>query len=113
MICDVCLSGRHVRCRGCDCGMCRLKKERRGTPTERLAPKPRAPRKGPTSPNGPRQPRAQTARQHAMIPDLYSMGLPYEDIVELLGIKTDRPAVLVRRIMKKREDERASVVSGD
>lgn len=48
-----------------------------------------------------------------MIPDLYSMGLPYEDIVELLGIKTDRPAVLVRRIMKKREDERASVVSGD
>lgn len=33
MICDLCLDGRHARCRGrrggCDCGMCRLKKERK------------------------------------------------------------------------------------
>jgi len=109
MICDLCLGGRHVRCRGCDCGMCRLKKERRGTPKQ--ASKKRqtgAKRRSSSGRSRSTNDRSRTAMQHSMVPDLYGMGLPYEDIVELLGIETDRPAAFVRRIMKTHEDKKVS-----
>lgn len=46
--------------------------------------------------------------QHSMVPDLYGMGLPYEDIVDLLGVETDHPAAYVRRVMKGHEKKKVS-----
>ena len=85
--------------------MCRLKKERRGTPKQVVPTKKR--QTGVKLPS--RSIATTTKKQRSMVPDLYSMGLPYEDIVALLGIDTNHPAAYVRRLMKQHEQNHAVV----
>lgn len=87
--------------------MCRLKKERRDTPKQAVPKKRQTGAKRRSSSRSTND-RSRTAMQHSMVPDLYGMGLPYEDIVDLLGVETDHPAAYVRRVMKGHEKKKVS-----